>query len=439
MLQKQKFAIGYLVFCGVFAWGILIGHYKWFPFEAMRNVKAIILDINFYNNFLSDWGGVPYRFLYAFEPETRAGLTELKVPNLKARRASPLLRLSLNAPQGDRILFGAFDFKDAFWGAILIDSKGRVKHTWRLSTEELPLNSEPDVRKNMSGVDIQPDGSIIFSMQEAGGGIVKVDYCSNVIWTLDGKFHHIISPTGEGTFWTFEGSQVTFDHIASLIDMNSGKVLKRIRFKDVRAANPNTHIFDLQKKEIENTDDASHGNDIDPLPEHLVSAFPLFAHSDLLVSFKMTNLVFILEPNTLKIKWWRIGPWNRQHDADWNSGGYISVFNNNVRVDGREHRGVDDGKFSNIIAIDPQSLETEILLTGSKYNFYSRMNGMHEVTRAGTILVTSSTQGRIFEVNGDGEIVFDFINRFNNNRALHVSDARYLGLNYFQPNEPPCL
>ncbi len=429
----QKIAVGYLLFCAVLTWGVMIGHYKWFPFSVAKEIKDFIDysagdNISAFEKLLSDLGGTPHRFLFEYKSLATTGMMEMKISGLKDRRAQPLLRLSQDAPRGYRVLFGAFDFEDTLWGAVLIDSYGKVINTWRLSTDGLQLNSEPDIRKNMYGVDILTDGSVIFLMQEEGGGIVKVDYCGEVVWTLDGEFHHAVSLTGEGGFWTFAGSQGAFDHILALIDVNTGKVLKRIDMENVRAANPHTHIFDLQRQE--NVNHAVHGNDIDPLPKHLVAEFPQFARGDLLVSYHTTNLVFVLDPNTLKIKWWRIGPWDRQHDPDWNLGGYISVFSNNVR-------GV--GEHSNIIAIDPRTLKSEILVAGSKYELFSLVNGMHEVTSAGTTLVTSTTQGRIFEVNGDGKVVFDFINLFNAdaNQTLNVSNARYLGPEFFQFDEPP--
>ncbi len=79
------------------------------------------------------------------------------------------------------------------------------------------------------------------------------------------------------------------------------------------------------------------------------------------------------------------------------------------------------------------------MVAGSRYEFFSRINGMHEVTNAGTILVTSTTQGRIFEVNGDGKVVFDFVNLFDAdvNQTLHVSNARFLGPEFFQFEELP--
>ena len=61
-------------------------------------------------------------------------------------------------------------------------------------------------------------------------------------------------------------------------------------------------------------------------------------------------------PDTLVVKWWRIGPWDRQHDVDWEADGTITVFSNN-QIAGRE--------YSDIVAIDPESFETAKTLSKS--------------------------------------------------------------------------
>lgn len=429
----QKIAIGYALFVVAISLGMMIARYKWFPYG---NIEAVINFVKGYEGdetsilekLMSDSGGLPHRFIVPYSASDKAGMTEVQVPGLKARRAQPLMRLTQDAPRGLRVVFGAFDFEETMWGALLIDPDGKVIHTWRLSTDELPLSTESNFRKNMYGVDILRDGSIIFLMHEEGGGIVKVDYCGRTQWTIDGKFHHAMTLTGDGNFWTFEGMQTDFDHVLALFNAATGKLIRRIDMKDVRAANPDTHIFALGPGK--NIPDAVHGNDIEPLPKRLAADFPQFAPGDLLISYKMINLLFILDPDTLKIKWWRIGPWDRQHDGDWNKGGYISVFSNNQR---------EDIKYSNIVTINPRTFESNIPLKGAAYNFYSPYNGMHEVTSAGTLLVTSSRQGRVFEVNREGDVVFDFVNSFaaNKDQALHVSNARFLGQNFFEFDKPP--
>lgn len=433
----QKFAIGYLLFMAAGAWGVMVGKYEWFPYQVLQSISNFVRgyegeDTSLWEKLMSDGANTPYRFIYHHPSIDKTAMTAMQIPGMRDRRAQPLMRLSKAAPRGYRAVFGAFDFEDAFWGAILIEPDGKVINTWHLSTGQMPGSTEPEYRKNMYGTAILPDGSIIFLMQEKGGGIVKVDYCSNILWTLDGLYHHVISLTDEGYFWTIEGKQTDLYHVLALVDAATGKVIRRINMKDVQTANPDISVFDLQREM--NVSDAVHGNDIEALPGRLASDFPQFAKGDLLISFRTINLLFVLDPNTLRIKWWRIGPWDRQHDPDWNQGGYISVFSNNER---KKQRGFVN--HSDISGIDPQSLKSTILLKGADYDFYSSHNGVHEMTSEGTLLVTSAMQGRIFEVNRNKEIVFDFINMYDTvaGDALHVSNAQFLGPDFFEFDAPP--
>ena len=205
MKLVQKIAVAYLLFCAILTLGILIGHYKWFPFGLAEEVIDFVEyslgeETSIVQKLENDLGGRPHRFIYNRKSLDTTGMEEMSVPALKERRAPPRLFLSEDAPKGFRALFGAFDFEETLWGALLIDDIGKVVNTWQLSTDSLPMSSEPDVRKNMYGADIFPDGSVIFLMQEAGGGIVRVDYCGDVIWTIDGKFHHTVTPTEDGGF-----------------------------------------------------------------------------------------------------------------------------------------------------------------------------------------------------------------------------------------------
>jgi hypothetical protein len=134
------------------------------------------------------------------------------------------------------------------------------------------------------------------------------------------------------------------------------------------------------------------------------------------------NLIFVLDPDTAKVKWWRVGLARRQHDPDWLADGTISIFDNNM------HRG-----FSRILRVDPASLEVRTTLEGQDFWFYSWHRGKHQVHSGNHQLVTSAAQGRVFEVDETGNLVFDFLNLYSPERgALVVSEARFLPEGYFK-------
>ncbi|TQV79273.1 hypothetical protein FKG95_16610 [Denitrobaculum tricleocarpae] len=423
----QRVGAFYLFAVLFVGWGVAIGKYEVFPYSVLKDVQDFLVgdpteDTDVFSKLKNDFDIAPERQLHRIVPTPGRNYAELPLEGLRERRDLPRVFIKEGQDPGYRVLFGAFDFEDNFWGAILLDEKGEIRHRWKLSTEDQPANVAPDVLKNLYGVSILPDGSVIFTMQERGGAIVKVDACSRPLWALEGQYHHTISLTDQNTFWTFGGDQKAFDHLLHEVDVESGEILKTIDMKDVRLKNADTHIFDLQVEK--GVPDAVHGNDIEALTVERAAAFPGFKAGDLLLSFRTTNLVFVLDPQSLEVKWWRVGPWDRQHDPDWNADGRISVFSNN-------ERGV--GKHSKIVAIDPKTYATEILLDGADYNFRSTFNGMHQITDHGSLLISSGLQGRLFEVDRNGEVIFDFINSYSweHDRALRVAEARYLESDFF--------
>lgn len=190
----------------------------------------------------------------------------------------------------------------------------------------------------------------------------------------------------------------------------------------MRRKNPDIHIFNLQRND--NVSDTSHGNDIDPLTSELAEDFPAFMPGSLLLSYRTQNLVFILNPETLSIDWWRIGPWDRQHDPDWEDGGTITVFSNNQKA---------PREFSDVVQIDPETLEFSRIVDGSDFGFFSSINGNQQRTPFGSRIISSSTQGWVFEVDAQNKIIFSFLNLYNeqDNKALHMSEAMRVEENYF--------
>ena len=131
----------------------------------------------------------------------------------------------------------------------------------------------------------------------------------------------------------------------------------------------------------------------------------------------------MLNPDNRKIRWWRQGIARRPHDPDWQPDGTITVYNNNM------HR-----EWSTIVSVDPVSYRHEVLLDGADYGFFSHVRGKHQVLDTGGMLVTSTQDGWAFEVDENGEIVFEFLNLMDeeDKMVMSLAEARYLPLDYFQ-------
>ncbi|MCI0554050.1 MAG: arylsulfotransferase family protein, partial [Anaerolineae bacterium] len=183
----------------------------------------------------------------------------------------------------------------------------------------------------------------------------------------------------------------------------------------------------------------THLNDVEELSSAMADRFPQFAAGDLLLSMRDLNLIMIIDPLTRTVKWHHTGPWIGQHDPDFEANGKISVFNNNN--DGTKTGSILGG--SNIIEIDPVNGQTT-LKYGSRptqkmfSNFRSKHQNLFDVGGNPSILITESEAGRVLEVNHKGDIVWEFINRYDDNEIAIMNEAIRYPEDYFAVREWTC-
>ncbi len=452
-----------------FVWGFLTVKHKVFPWKPANTIHKEIIqfiaghdeeETSTSEKILNDLNLVPerqlteefpeaeYNRLASQQPNSRLyqGLT---IDNLNQRRLAPIYYKSkAHDSNGYYFMFGPFDFDQHVHGALLLNNRAEVIHSWVF--DETPVKKallkvgekftaqgkaipesrifiEPENRFP-HGVALYPDGSIIYNDGDPGNAMRKIDFCGNPVWHTLGKFNHAVQPDqSNNTVWTFENNS----HLVS-VHSSTGERVKSISWDAIRAAN-NDIGLDLRYLMLlgEWWKDPFHFNDVEPLPENLAHAYPMFKPGDLLISLRALNLVAVVDPDTLKIKWWRVGAVRRQHDPDWHESGKIIIFNNNMRVL-RNPDPWESDRFSNIIAIDPNTYKTELRYDGRRDNFHSDKRGKHQVLANNNFLITSTQQGRVIEVTPAGEIVFEFINRYDSNRNLVVSEAQWIPENFFE-------
>ena len=252
----QKIAIAYILGAVLLAFGFAVGKYKIFPYSYIQQIEEYIAwnpdakKTTLQEKLQNELGVVPIIFVY---PSTVPAATvnqsdDLPLPQLKKRRGNPKIYAAPEHQSGYRAIFGAMDFDDAFWGGILLGPELKVVHTWKLSTDHLPKSTRPDPLKNMYGLALLPDGSVIYTMGEDGGGIVKVDACGEVLWNLEGIFHHTISMSEDNEyFWTYEGDHTAKHPKLLKASSRTGEIIDTIDMKDAMLKNEFIHIFNVRK------------------------------------------------------------------------------------------------------------------------------------------------------------------------------------------------
>ena len=427
----RAIAVVYLALVTGFVLGAYVMHGKntW-PYPLVLEILQFVEGhpeevLGLFDKAWNDLDLKPMRQIVVHPQASERAYRRVDLQGANDRRDAPLLYISPEAERGYRLIFGPFDFADHLHGAILLDGAGEVVHTWRVTEQQLAWDSRPDTNKFPHGLTVRPDGSLLIGF-DAGASIQRIDACGRMLWAIKSEQSHSIAPDGEDHVWAWRG------HLLSKIEVETGALARSFSLDDIWRANPDIDILALRQYDFadrfEWMPDRYHPNDIEPLPAALADRFPQFAIGDLLVSLRSINLIFVVDPDSLKVKWWRMGPWRRQHDPDWQPDGRITVYDNNM------HRNT-----SRIVAISPQTFETEVLADGAAIDFYSWNRGKHQILPGGHLLITVPGQGRVIELDQDGETVMEFVNLYDqdSNENLVVSEAVYLPEGFFEFEEFP--
>ena len=421
-------AIGWIALVIGFSGGVYVYRAQVWPYPVIKEIEDFLLGhseetTSLWGKILNDLNLEPAR--HSVKAPDRASnkpisYRELENLPLNPRRINPLIFLSDSAPRGYRLIYGTFDFQQNQHGAVLLGPEAQVEHLWMTTQEDVKWDHRPDTNVFPHGIAISSDGSILVAFDE-GSSLSKYDYCNRKVWSVEGNFNHAITFVDEQTFWAWEGVQSVVH-----INYEDGEVLKKFHLLQVIDANQDIDILGIRQQDGPESSkweiDPWHGNDVDPLPKALDSVYPGFNAGDLLMSLRSSNLILVLNPENLKVKWWRQGLTRRQHDPDWNPKGTITVLDNNM------HRG-----HSHIVEIDPVTMKSHKIVDGKVYDFYTWRRGKHQFLAGGAVLVTSTEQGRVFEVDNKGNITFEFINRVNtNNERMVLSEALFLPMDFFR-------
>ncbi|CAK8713091.1 hypothetical protein KKHLCK_02120 [Candidatus Electrothrix laxa] len=170
-------------------------------------------------------------------------------------------------------------------------------------------------------------------------------------------------------------------------------------------------------------EDIFHSNSIQVLPENknYDQGDDRFKPGNILVSQRNTNIVFIIDKNSGKIVW-KIGPDDNmtigQHNANmipkgYSGAGNILIFDNG----GAAGYPLQSRNWSRIIEVNSAK---EVVWQYTATDFFSDFMGGTQRLPNGNTLICEAGTGRIFEVTGAGEKVWEY-HRYNTTyRAYRV-------------------
>ena len=318
----------------------------------------------------------------------------------------------------------------ALFGAVVISADGELKHVIK----------RPHIRggrRVLGQGGVTERGHLVFNSYQH---LYVSDLCGRVhlkVKRQRGKhfghgrgrgFHHKTSGDGD-LIWAWYSNQL---HAYRLSDRRRAK---KITILDIISANEDLPVFEsrliksdhhgvlgqwkyqhLTSRHIQLDDisliDPFHQNDVDVLPERLAHLFPQFSSGDLLLSFRSINLIVVLDPQSLKVKWFHSGVFSRQHDPDWGEHGEIVLYDN------RSHSSA-----SRIISIDPGTKKLKTLIDGKRWSFYQFAQGNQDLGSDGSVLFTNNSEAvQIHE----GQVDFYFKYTNLKGEALDVGSVKYI-------------
>lgn len=318
-------------------------------------------------------------------------------------------------------------------GAVLIDMEGRVLHDWfvpfRKIWEEPTHTNHPPPESHIywRRVKMFPNGDVMAIVSTVadtpyGYGIVRVDKESNVLWAYDGHAHHDFDVREDGSVYTlvqrFRHTRrnplggfpqfpnlVLEDYLVKLSP--EGEEIERVNLLEAIAESDYRAVLEMYAPGTANPamserdGDVLHANAVAVVDEAFARHHGFAEPGQVLVSFRPLDAIALVDVEEQRIAWMTRGFWTAQHDPDPMANGHILLFDN------RGSGGT--GGASRILEYAPSTHDVRWRYRGARERpFQSRVCGAQELLPNGNVLVTSSQEGRLFEVTREGEIVWDY-------------------------------
>ncbi len=346
----------------------------------------------------------------------------------------------------------------------MIDMDGSEVHRWTIDFFDIwpePKHVFPveNLPKSVFNYHVQgfwplPDGTVVANVGDLG--TVLLDQCSRPIWTVDRMMHHSVTPTRDGKYWIpshisvfdteaslfpkgYDAQRVAEELIGKLKNYNNSIALVNSAGEIEKEFSVLRAVFDaglehsLYASLNEIPFDPTHINDIEVVNAPLAAALDGVEAGDLLVSIREMNMIAILDQNDGRLKWYKTGPWVRQHDPDIMPDGTIEIFNN------RSKRLGDHVQNSQIVSYDPRTDKTTVLHPkGRDDSFFTNIMGTHQRLENNNVLISETVAGRVFETTPLGEVVWDYRLPYDDEVASLFEQSMRVPLEYFGENNWSC-
>ncbi|MEM7617155.1 MAG: arylsulfotransferase family protein [Pseudomonadota bacterium] len=351
----------------------------------------------------------------------------------------------------------------------LVDNQGDILHQWDYDFNKLRKNEhykqfkgKYDYNKNRNPLicvdsHLLPNGDVIKINSESYkhtfsyGSLVRLDKNSNVKWETNGNFHHEMEFMDENHMLVLDVDMerkykhvdyasdydIKFmDTIIKTININNGEIIKEYsifdaflnsKFSDYLTVvtNPVKKVHQTHNNKYHV--DYLHVNDLIYVTKEKAASVDFLEEGDIFISFRHMDAVAVFRPSTNKIIWLKRGPWAKQHNIQLSDDGILGLIDNegNVIITNNETGPIESQRIR-VVEYDLNNDTSEILYRdvlerSMESHFFSSYDKLSD----GTLLVTSSEQSRIIQVDRSGKIIWE-LRGLTDRDKLNKSYNKYL-------------
>ncbi len=276
---------------------------------------------------------------------------------------------------------------------------------------------------------ITSEGDLIFQSQSP---LVKIDFNSNIVWVNDeDEFHHSTNLDLDENIYVPSRKFPYSKKVASLIRSDGKEDPSYFKDDIINILNQEGKIiFSKSVTEIFIEHGLSHRifayqrvrsnpfnlNDIQPV----LKDGPYFKKGDLFLSLKHSNMIILYRPETNKIIKIIEGgfSFSQQHDVDILDDKTISIYSNNTFYKFGGNAVVVPNNEIIIYHFDTDSFSKKFEDAFKTLKINSEDNGLVDFLEDGSAIVEDNNNGRIFYLNNNGEVIWEF-NNINKKKQIY--------------------
>lgn len=328
----------------------------------------------------------------------------LSLPYMSGTQAAPT-QTGVTRHDTDRALNGLNLYVSAHGPEVqLIDMAGERLHQWRFAFERAFPDKTPTLdTAYFRRAHLYPNGDLLAIYQ--GGGMIRLDRDSNLLWTSDLPYFNHLSVDSDGRILSIAKSArivpelraetpILEDSIVTLTP--EGDLEQRVSLLECFAASR----FADTIHPLPDYPDIFHTNTVLPIDSALAAGSPLFQIGLLVVSLREIDTVALIDLQAVDVvAAWR-GPWRAQHQPVPLPIGNILLFDN---------KGAGRGG-SRVVEFDPVDGELTWVFPGTEQEPISSPEaGSCQRLTNGNTLITESEMGRALEIAPDSQVVWEFV------------------------------